>query len=195
MSATHHLHGRIAATLAIAYALVLVCAVRGAAASELDERRVRISLDIFPRIVAVDQELRTKLSDTARVRLLVIYSREALAATRVVSSLEGQVKNIGGRAVEVLMQSMAQVMKGGMLQSSAVFVAEPLGEEEFNRLVENATRQRVLLFSPFAGDVERGATVGISISSRILPYFNMAMLQRSRVSINDKLLSISQRYE
>jgi hypothetical protein len=178
-----------------ALALLGAAVFATASASEIDERRTRISLEIFPRIVAVDQELRDKLSENARVRLVVIYDRDAVAAHRVVDSLKATVKNIGGREVEVIAHSMESVSRGGVSRPSALFLAEPIDDKQFGKLLQLATVHHVLLFSPFAGDVERGATVGISISSRILPYFNVPTLTRSRISVNEKLLSISQRYE
>jgi hypothetical protein len=178
-----------------ALALLAAAGSGTAPASEMDERRTRISLEIFPRIVAVDQELRDKLSETAKVRLVVIYDRDAVAAHRVVDSLRATITNIGGREVEVIAQSMESVVRGGVSRPSALFLAEQIDDKLFTRLLQLATVHHVLLFSPFAGDVERGATVGIAISSRIRPYFNVPTLNRSKISVNEKLLSISQRYE
>lgn len=175
--------------------LGFVFVITAALGSELDDRRVRISLEIFPRIVAVDQELRNKLSKNDKVKLLVIYDRESVPAHRVVDALKASVTNIGGRAVEVVSQSMDSVIRGGLSRSSALYLSEQVDDEVFDKLVRSATEQRVLVFSPFAGDVERGATVGIFISSRIRPYFNVPALNRSKIRINEKLLSISRRYE
>lgn len=163
--------------------------------SELDERRIRISLEIFPRIVAVDQDLRNKLSETSKVRLTVIYDHEEVSARRVVGALTASVTNIGDREVEVASQSVDSIIHRGLSRSSALYLAEQLDDAVLAKLVQLATASRVLVFSPFAGDVERGATVGIAISSRIRPYFNVPVLNRSKISINEKLLSISQRYE
>ncbi len=180
---------------ALCLLLLTLVAIPVVYGSELDERRTRISLEIFPRIVAVDQELRDKLSEDAKVRLVVVYSKDAVAAHRVVDSLQATVKNIGGREVEVVSQSMESVSRSGVSRPSALFLAEQIVDAEFGKLLQQAVVNHVLLFSPFAGDVERGATVGIAISARILPYFNVQMLNRSKISVNEKLLSISQRYE
>ena len=62
--------------IAVLYCICLTM-VRHADAGEAEERRVRISLEIFPRIVAVDLDLRTKLSTSDALRLFVLYEREA----------------------------------------------------------------------------------------------------------------------
>lgn len=180
------------AMLATACLLLSVCL---APASEIDDRRIRISLEIFPRIVAVDQDLRDKVSDKDKVRLFVIYDRDADSAQRVTDTMRNTFTNIGGRAVEFVVQSAEQAIKSGMQRPSAVFIAEFLSDGVLSTVLKQAIDKHVLVFSPFAGDVERGATVGIAISSRIKPYFNVPTLNQSHISINEKLLSISQRYE
>ena len=55
--------------------------------------------------------------------------------------------------------------------------------------------EQIMVFSPYAGDVERGATVGIAIGNRVRPYFNIDTLNTSRVNILKKLLKVSKRYE
>ena len=103
--------------------------------------------------------------------------------------------NIGGLAVEFVVQNAQQAAGGGLDQSAAVFLSDLLSDDLLAAVMKVADERHVLVFSPFAGDVERGATVGIAISSRIQPYFNVPVLMQSHININEKLLSISQRYE
>jgi hypothetical protein len=177
------------------FALAVTWFVSHAAASELDDRRVRISLEIFPRIVAVDQDIRDKLTADDKVRLYVIYEREAVVAQRIVEDMRRGFGNIGGREVEFVVRAADEVAAAGLERPAAVFLAEPMREAAFRDVAKRAQELHVLVFSPFAGDVERGATVGIAISSRIKPYFNVPVLHSSRIHINEKLLDISQRYE
>lgn len=179
----------------VAACLLLLLRSCLAPASEIDERRVRISLEIFPRIVAVDQDLRDKVSDKDKVRLFVIYDHDADSAQRVMDTMRNSITNIGGRGVEFVVLSAAQSAQDGLQRPSAVFIAETLSDTVLSQLLQQAIKKRVLVFSPFAGDVERGVTVGIAISSRIKPFFNVPTLRQSHININEKLLSISQRYE
>ena len=164
-------------------------------AGEAEERRVRISLEIFPRIVAVDLDLNSKLSNTGTLKLFVVFDHEAESARHVAAQMKNSFTNIGGRAVEFVVQSAQQAVSGGLDQSAAVFLSDVLLDDLLAEVMKVASEHHVLVFSPFAGDVERGATVGIAIGSRIQPFFNVPVLMQSHININEKLLSISQRYE
>jgi len=180
--------------VAVLYCVSLTTAIH-VDAGEAEERRVRISLEIFPRIVAVDLDLRSKVSTTDTVRLFVVFDRDAEAARHVAEQMKNSFSNIGGLAVEFVVQNAQQAVMSGMEHSAAIFLSDLLTDEVFAAVMKAAIERHVLVFSPFAGDVERGATVGIAISSRIKPYFNVSTLAQSHININEKLLSISQRYE
>ena len=182
------------AAAVMVYCVCLISALP-ANAGEVEERRARISLEIFPRIVAVDLDLRSKLSKQGTLRLFVLFENDAEAARHIAEQMKNSFTNIGGLAVEFVVRSGHQAVAEGMEQPAGVFLSELLSDDAFPGVMKAAIAQRVLVFSPFAGDVERGATVGIAISSRIKPYFNVATLAQSHLKINEKLLSISQRYE
>jgi hypothetical protein len=187
-------HGLRWAAVAVLLGVGLTTAIH-VDAGEAEERRVRISLEIFPRIVAVDLDLRSKLSTTNTLRLIVLYEHDGEAARHVAAQMKNSFTNISGMAVGFEVQSAQQAISAGMEQPAAVFVSELLSDDSFTAMMKAAAERHVLVFSPFAGDVERGATVGIAISSRIKPYFNVSTLGLSHININEKLLSISQRYE
>lgn len=162
---------------------------------EVEDSRVRIAMEIFPRIVAVDEDIQNKLTATNKIRLFIVYDHDAYAARQIADNMKNSFSNIAGRAVEFVVENAVQTIKEGMHHASAVFVSELLTDEIFSVFLKLAVAEHILVFSPFAGDVERGATVGIAISSRIKPYFNLATLGQSRISINEKLLSISPHHE
>lgn len=180
--------------IAVLYGVCLLTAMH-ADAGEAEERRVRISLEIFPRIVAVDLDLRSKVSTTDTLRLFVLYEHDAEAANRISGHMKNSFTNISGLAVEFVAQNVQQAVTVGMEKPAALFLSDMLSDELFTAVMKTAIERHVLVFSPFAGDVERGATVGIAISSRITPYFNVSTLVQSHININEKLLNISQRYE
>ena len=186
--------GLRAVAVAVLYCVCLITALH-VDAGEAEERRVRISLEIFPRIVAVDLDLRSKLSTTDTLRLFVLFEHDAEAARRVSEQMKNSFTNIGGLSVEFVVQSTQLAATGGMEQPAAVFLSDVLSDDAFAAAMKAAVERRVLVFTPFAGDVERGATVGIAISSRIKPYFNVSTLEQSHIRIHEKLLNISQRYE
>lgn len=192
------LFNRCSSARAISAGVVFICQLLfsiGAYADQVEERRVSISLEVFPRIVAVDEGIQSKLTEANKIRLLIIYDQDAFAAQQIANDMKNLFSNIAGRAVEFVVENAVQAVKEGMRHASAVFIAELLDDNVFSAFLKLAVEQHVLVFSPFAGDVERGATVGISISSRIKPHFNLTTLRLSHINIHEKLLSISQRHE
>lgn len=53
-------------------------------------------------------------------------------------------------------------------------------------------KHRIIIFSPFQGDVERGASGGILISDRILPYLNLETMHLSDIRIKPFFLRIAE---
>lgn len=164
-------------------------------ANETEARRIQISLAIFPRIVAVDHDLNKKLTSSGKVRLVFIYEVDPVAAAEIAASIRNNVTNIGGKAVEITVKSTDEIMYLDQKRVAGTFLVERLTGDAFTKVMRIAEKKGIVVFSPFVGDVERGATVGIAISSRIKPYFNMRTLTKSHIDINEKLLNISKRYE
>ena len=63
-----------------------------------------------------------------------------------------------------------------------VFLAEPL-HDDLRLVLDFARSRNAMVFSPFEGDVERGAHGGISVRDRILPYINTSALQRDGIRL------------
>lgn len=171
------------------------CLTSAALANENMERRVKISLSLFPKIVAVDNGFKSKLTGEHKVRLVFVYDRNKYRADELAKELRQSNQNIENVAVDAVSVSLDQQLQDYSVVPTAIFVAEPLGEVDFKKLVMYGIQKKVIIFSPFSGDVERGATVGLSITSRVFPYFNNNTLQASDLDINPVLLEMSKRYE
>ena len=164
-------------------------------AAESTDRRVQISLPLFPRLVAVDNGFQNKLTEDNRARLVFVYDRNKTKAKELASSVGRSNKNIVNVKVDTVSMPLVEQLKANSLTPTAIFVAEPLGETDFRDLVLYSINKGIIVFSPYSGDVERGATVGLSITSRVFPYFNSQTLKSSGIQINPILLEMSKRYE
>lgn len=164
-------------------------------ADELEERRIKISLAIFPKIVAVDQDLVSKLTRENEVKFLFVYDDNRSRAEALSELLRDKVTNIAGKPVRIVVMSVRDVSLIFTERSAAIFITERLDKTQFNKIVRVGVSEQILVFSPYAGDVERGATVGIAIGNRVRPYFNIDTLNTSKVNILKKLLKVSKRYE
>lgn len=162
---------------------------------ELEARRIKTSLAIFPRIVAVDEDIDSKLDADKQVQLVVTYRNDSVSAQNQASILSASVQNIGGRPLAVRAVEMNELLGLGSAAISGVFVAEVLEDDALERLLQFARERHILVFSPFSGDVERGVTAGISVGSQVKPYFNLPALARAKIVVNPTLLRISKHYE
>lgn len=163
---------------------------------EGEKRRVDISLTIFPRIVAVDNNFRSKLNSENKVQLVFLYVDEKNRAVALSKSLKKKNKNIGGMEVSVREVSVDELLGAGEDEiSTAIFISERLSDDDLKKVITFSQKRGRILFSPFVGDVERGVTVGISVTNRVKPYFNLATLKSSGVVINALLMKMSKRYE
>ena len=165
-------------------------------ADEEEKRRVDISLSIFPRIVAVDNDFRSKLDSKNKVQLIFLFSESKDQAKSLVETLISENKNIGGMGVRARTLSVGELLSSsGDDYSTAIFLAERISDSDLKKVMEYAEKRNRIVFSPFTGDVERGVTVGISVTNRVKPYFNLQTLKRSGVVINALLMKMSKRYE
>ncbi|MDH5231067.1 MAG: YfiR family protein [Gammaproteobacteria bacterium] len=161
--------------------------------SEELQRRVSISVSIFPKIVATDTGITTKLIDN-QINLAVAYKTEKAYASALVADFNQRINKI--RSSEAITQIVS--IKNLSLKHnnfSAIFLAEVLSDQEFAKLLAYAIKHHIILFSPFPGDVERGAIAGIAIEARIRPFFNLNSLKRAQIEISQTLIRISRTHE
>jgi hypothetical protein len=164
-------------------------------ADDTADRRIQISLPVFPRIVAVDKEFKQKLSSGKKVLFVFLYEFDKDKAESLAKSLQNKLTNVAGMRFSTATVLAADQMLATAPVPTALFAVEPFSEKTFAAAVKYSIQHQRILFSPFAGDVERGAMAGIAIGSRVRPYFNMNSLKRGGININAVLLNLSKRYE
>jgi hypothetical protein len=166
-------------------------------ADEAENRRVDISLSIFPRIVAVDNNFRSKLSADNKVKLAFLYREDKDRAKSLAKLLLSKNKNIGGMGVTASIVGIQKLLDDTAIgtKPTAIFLSERLNDDDLKKVIAIAGESSCIVFSPFTGDVERGVTVGISVTNRVKPYFNIQALKRSKIVINALLMKMSKRYE
>ncbi len=195
LSIQFYLHALRAFSIVMTVIIFMFGLISVGLANEATDRRVQISLPLFPRIVAVDNKFQEKLTDDNKARLVFVYDRDKLKANELAKSVGEANKNIVNVRVDTVSVQLVEQLKENTVTPTAIFVAEPLGEADFKELVLYGINKGIIVFSPYSGDVERGATVGLAITSRVFPYFNSSTLEASGVEINQLLLDMSKRYE
>ncbi|MCP4683691.1 MAG: hypothetical protein GY864_15280 [Desulfobacterales bacterium] len=168
--------------------------ITDAVAGEKEEIRIKIALSIFPKIVAVDKDIDNKLTDSGKIQVLFFYQHERRPAEGMADYLRENISNIAGRPLEVLIANDISSKPFKKASPSAIFLAERLPDDVFKQVKTYGTIKHIIVFSPFIMDVERGATVGIAISSGIKPYFNRNTLRESTIMLNEIILRVSKQY-
>lgn len=168
--------------------------VSSSLADETDTRRVDISLSIFPRIVAVDNHFRDKLTAGGKAYLLFVYDKDEEYAQRLAERMKKNNVNIGGMQILTKTIGVEDELLINELPT-ALFIVEKLTNAQLKKVMEFSNETHRLVFSPYSGDVERGATVGISVTNRVKPYFNLSALRESKIAINALLMKMSKRHE
>jgi len=167
----------------------------GAAAETVwdeDRQRLNIGIKLFPACLAADQALASKLDDKGHLVILVLHTDAPALAAAVAEELRSleKVQDLP-LAIRVITPDQLAAFDGQRI--AALFVAAPgVPSELFERVVRG---HRALLFSPFAGDVERGAVAGIELSDRILPYINLRQAEAAQIRFKPFFLRVAAHYE
>jgi len=76
---------------------------------------------------------------------------------------------------------------------AGIFLVEPAGDE-IEAVIRLGREHRAVVFSPFAGDVERGVSSGMVTTDRMLPYVNVEAMRLSGIRIKPFFLRIAEQY-
>ncbi len=160
-------------------------------AKNADETMLRISLKIFPRLVAVDLDIVEKLTPTKEIRLLILYNTQKKRAEEIAQYFNEQVSNIVGISIQAIASDKLPLND----VPSGIMIIERFTEEQLIKVINYGIRHRNIVFSPFEEDVKKGVTAGMSVKIRITPCFNRSTLENSKIRIHEVLLKSSKLYD
>ncbi|MBI5552542.1 MAG: hypothetical protein HY911_13630 [Desulfobacterales bacterium] len=182
------------AACAVVLLVFWLCLEGGSAwADEKAEIRIRAGLDLFPSLLAADMGIENKKSPDGSLLLILLYTDQQTHARQLAVHLE-QVRQIRGIPLRIEVSDALSLGKFDQQVPAGIFLTQPLADH-LQAVIDYGQAKRVVVFSPFEGDVERGVMGGIHISDRLLPYLNVAALQASNVRIKSFFLRVAMRYE
>lgn len=182
---------RLLCTLALFVALVLPWSPLSADTET--ELRISIGLKLFPSMLAADERLVDKKNDKGNLHILVVY-QDQLGAAEAIARRLTSIPSIKGIPLHITVQAAATIGLNSESGTGGIFLADALGDE-LAGVIAFAEKNRVLLFSPFVGDVERGVHGGISVRDRILPYINPKSLEQADIQLKPFFIKVSERHE
>jgi len=163
-----------------------------ALAQENATPRLQIGINLLPAVIAANQSLATS-EGTDDLPIYLVYRENRRRALQLEPGLR-QIGEIRKRKLGIRTLSLDTLLAGEPAPLSTIFIAEPLGQR-LDELVELAQRQRILLFSPFKGDVELGVTAGFQVTDKVLPLVNIASLKQSNIQLKAFFLRIAAKHE
>ncbi len=156
-----------------------------------EEQLLTIGVRLFPACLAADLGLANRVDAMGKLQIIVLHADDPDAAGMVTRSLQqlGKVRNWPLELTEMTPREFAK-QTGGPI--AAIFLATPRMDPA---LFVEAEKRQAMLFSPFRGDVERGATSGINVTDRILPYVNLPSARRAGVRFKPFFLRAAKQHE
>ena len=153
--------------------------------------RLQIGTSILPGIIAANKRLTDDDSQTLQIYL--VYRDNLHQAEQLRTSLQ-KIDRIRKRKLQVESISLANLTALHPPPTSAIFIVEPLGDD-LDKLLEFGKRRKLLLFSPFEGDVERGVATGFRVTDKVLPMVNMGALKQTNIQLKAFFLRIAVKHE
>ena len=174
-----------------AVALLLSLTWLTAPAQDALSPRMQIGINIMPAIVAANKRLAD--NDVQTLPIYIVYRDDRHLAEQLRPRLE-KIGKIRTHTLQVESISLTDLLASDPVPSSAIFLAEPINDE-LAALLDFVQQQRVLLFSPFEGDVERGVATGFRVTDKVLPMVNMTSLKLSNIQLKAFFLRVAVKHE
>ena len=159
---------------------------------EREDVRIRAGLDLFPSLLAADMEIENKKSRDGTLLLVLIYTTDREKAEELAGYLK-RVDRIRELPIRVEISDDPSLEGFKDRSPAGIFLTQPVGYA-LDEILKFARYKKIIVFSPFEGDVERGVPGGIHISDRLLPYLNVTALRSSDVQIKSFFLRVSMQY-
>lgn len=181
--------------LALVLMSTLVWAARPSISDEFTDRRITTGAKIFRALLAADVDISGKTGKDGNLNLCLLYVDDSGNAEKAAETLKGRddsrIRKLGVRVALVPFDDWTNGRAEGF---AGIFLTQDLSDEKLNRLLEDANDRKIVVFSPFEGDVERGAHSGIVVEARVRPYINTAALRHADVRLKSFFVRVAKHY-
>jgi len=173
--------------------LLMLSTAWGAGASD-ENRLTMVGLNLFPNIVSIDQDIADKRADDGNIYLVIVYENQPIRATRLAEELDKRVSTIKRYSSKIAVVKASE-LSNFPKRVAGIFLADKIDRALLNQVLSHAAKHSILLFSPIPGDVERGVTMGMQITSKIWPYCNTKTMKQSNIRFHPSFLKIMRCYD
>ena len=154
---------------------------------------MRIALKIFPKILALDLDVTSRVNENGKFNVVFLYSNEGNLAGEIVAIFRDRVPTIKGIEVIPIAVSIDDIPHH--LKASAVFLVEPFLLRHLTKIKKANPNHHSLIFSPYEEDVEGGIHCGIYIGARVMPLLNVKSLRKAGIRFHEKFMQVAKKYE
>lgn len=185
----HHRHSGLQIKLLLILLLSLLLPQVWASSDEQLQRQVLVGARLFPALLAAYEGI----EQYDQIRVLVLHEDNPTFAELIVETLQAYstIRNIQLH-VEALSYHQLTLHEHEIPQG--IFLAQR-SRHGTQQVINYSRQHKVLTFSPFRGDVERGILAGVQITDRVLPYINMHTLSTLPHGLRPFFLRVASRYE
>jgi hypothetical protein len=178
---------------ALCLALVLCLCAAAGLAGERDVRRARVGLELFPTLLAADMDIASRQDAAGALPVLLLYRDDPSLARDMADRLR-RIDRVRGLSLRVETAALDELDKPDDVSPAGVFLVQSIGGD-LERVAAFCRERGIILFSPFEGDVEKGAAAGIRVSDRIQPYVNLEAVRASGLRLKPFFLQVAVVYE
>lgn len=173
------------------FALGVGFSAAGVRADANDDRRVRIGTRLFRATLAADLALESKAAADGSLTVLVYAGDGSLADEigRLIAEPAAPGQSLL-RGMPIRVRPLDRLPLDGPAPA-ALFLASSPSADELDRLIRWSIEQRVILYSPFEGHVERGVMSGLSIEAKVQPFVNLESLAAGGVELKPLFLKVA----
>lgn len=183
-------------------ALLLLAPWLGATASPRAEAggvgdgRVETGVRLFRAMLAADTEIERKVDGEGALRLLIVHAGDASRAKGVMALLARRdapqpPEPIKGLPVRLEVVRVEDLAASARKPVAGVFLAESLSRAGLATLIQFGVERRLVVYSPFEGDVEQGVSGGLSIEAQVRPLVNASSLRAAQVTLKEFFLKVA----
>jgi hypothetical protein len=159
---------------------------------EMADRRMEAGTRLFRALLAADVDLPKKAAGN-QLLILFYYAGDGRRAADLAKAFM-TAGDVRGLTVSAEVTNDATFAKYGARIPAAIFISEPSPRAAVQSIVHYGIDHRVIVYSPFEGDVENGVLGGLSIEAQVRPFLNRATLESSHITLKAFFLQVAKVY-
>jgi hypothetical protein len=169
----------------ICYIWIITCTLVYADADD-DLKMANVGLKLFIATLSADIDLASKIK--SEVRVAILCSNRSVG-NQIKSQLEQMVLRDLPIVATVIDTSQLTTVK-----VIGVYAAQSVNIENIENLVNYGISNKVLTYSPFEGDVQRGVAAGMVITDRVTPAINENTIEKSNIKLKPFFLKVAKKF-